>query len=244
MDISFTWSNCAKITNPEFQELCSLPPGIDGSKLPYFHSLLCQWATSFTPACNWVVVIEPQNPTYLRQQITETVPNVLEPSKAQKWDIVSGYDNTFNEFTQSTIGCIFAEGYRGGEEGLAIESSMGNRGFITSALTQPRTVAHNFDLTFRETNSSFVDSVFKPWSILTAYKGLVARPQSESIKSTVTIYELANPTYSCENSIVRKVTTYYDCAPIKIAGIDLNQETMIIKHSVSFAFNTYSIKAL
>lgn len=244
MDFSFTWTNCGKITYPQYQEICSTPPSIEGSKLPFFHSLLCQWATSLTPAHHWIAVIEPQNYPYLRQQIIDAVPNVYEPSKAQKWDISSGFDNTFNDFTQNTIGCVFAVGHRTVEDSLGTEASQGNRGFLTSAITKPRAVPHTFSLTFRETNSSFTDSVIKPWTILTAYKGLVARSPSESIKSTITIYEMANPYSSCEMSIVRKVTTYYDCAPIKVSGNDLNQDTLSIINNVEFVFNTYTIKAL
>lgn len=241
MDSSL-WTNCGNLTYPQYLEICSTAPGIEGSKLPYFHEMLCNWATAFSPLFHWVAVITPQNFDYLRDQITNYVPNVYEPQSGGKWDVVNGFDATFNEFTQQTIGCIFAHGFRGADENIELLDTKGNRGFASSPITNPRKYPHSIEMSFNETNSSFTDSVLRPWTIVTAYKGLVARPPAESIKATVTIYELAKGDTDCGQSPIRKISTYYDCAPIKVDASDIDQTTATKTFKGNFAFGTYNIQ--
>ena len=71
------------------------------------------------------------------------------------------------------------------------------------------------------------------------------------MKADITIYELGKPKSTfkksgdyrmdCEESVIRKTTTYYNCAPIKVTNIELDQEGKIMTYSVDFVFNTYSI---
>lgn len=239
---SSTWSNCGFIPYPETFEVCSMPPAIDGSKLPYFHEMLCNWATAYSPRFNWVALITPHDYNFFRDQIVYQVPHVYEPSYGGSWDVESGFDATFNQFTQETIGCIFANTFRNPEENIGTAKTMENRGFASSPTTTGRAYPHQFSLSFNETNSSFTDSVIRPWAIATAFRGLVARPYNESLKATITIYELAKGLSECTPSIVRKVSTYYDCAPILVNSGDISQESGLITHQCNFVFNTYNMQ--
>jgi hypothetical protein len=241
--MSTLWTNCGDLSYPQFLEICTGPPSVEGSKLPYYHEMLCNWATGFSPLFHWVILISPVNFQYLRDQIINYVPNYYEPSMHGKWDVGVGFDATFNEFTQSTIGCIFSHSFRGADEKVATDSTMANRGFATSALTNNRAYPHTISMAFKETNSSFTDSVLRPWSILTGYKGLVARPPAESIKATITVYELAKAMTDCEPSIVRKISTYYECAPTSVDATDLTYSTDQAQYKCDFSFNTYNIQA-
>jgi len=237
-----SWTNCSTELSPYIFDICSLPPGIEGSKHPYFHEMLCQWATAYYPQFHWIALIEPQNITYLRQQITETVPQTYEPSYAGKWDIQGGFDATFNDQTQKTIGCIFANSVKIPGDSVSTEISAAYRGFATGILTGNRDYPHKIDISFNETITSFTDSVLRPWTILTSYKGLIARKQDESIKATITIYELSPSQAECEPNGIRKTITFYDCAPISVTGCDLKQDTTLMQFDCSFAFNNYTIK--
>lgn len=223
------------------------PPSITGSKIPYYHQLLCEWATGFPTIFHWVVLILPKNPNYFRETIIRTM-----PSYEKRWSVTEGFDATFNDFTQKTIGCIFAHNYRGVDEGVGHEVSTKNRGFVSSPLLSTRENNHSFSISFKETNSSFLDSVMKPWVIMTSHKGLIARPNETSLKADIVVYELTRPKIQpqpydevrmdAEESAIRKVTTYYDCAPIKVNNYELKTEMSIETINVDFVFNTYSIE--
>jgi len=240
------YTNCGNGYLPYQHNYPTTPPSVTGSKIPYYHQFLCEWATGFPSIFHWVVLITPKNIKYFRETITNTL---TEYEKG--WYNEQAFDSTFNEATQNVIGCIFAHNYRGINEGGSLDVSNKYRGFVSSPITNARDNIHEFSISFKETNSSFVDSVLKPWAIMTTHHGLIARPEASSIKADITIYELTKPktedTYdpvdSMESSI-RKITTYRDCAPIKIANTELKTEMEIQTINVDFAFNTYSIETL
>lgn len=242
MDLT-SWTNCSALLEPQFYEVCSVPPGVEGSKHSFFFGKLCEWATGFSPLFHWVVLIDPNNPDYLTSQITQTIPS-FEPSSGSKWDISQGFDATFNDATQKTIGCIFANSVRFQPDKLSTQISMANRGFVSGILTDPREYPHTLEITFNETNSSFTDSVIRPWSILTAHKGLTARQSPESIKATITIYNLGHGNEECGPGKMRKIHTFHDCAPIGVNGSEQKQDTTTQQYDTTFAYNYYTIQTL
>lgn len=237
-------SNCGTVQIPYVQEMRSFGNSVTTGHIPYFHSLLCNWATSIPRQYHWVVVIDPISESTLKNHIRSTLANTLEPSLRGSWDISDGYDATYTSDNMTKIGCIFATGYGSDGEGYEQDKTSGFRGFMTSPLSKPRKLSHTFKIIFRETNASFLDSFIKPWIIVANHMGAMARKDSESIKANITVYELGLTGFDSENQ-ARKITTYYDCLPFSIALTELKMDSQNNDGlEVQFMYNYYTIKTI
>ena len=116
-------------------------------------------------------------------------------------------------------GCIFVGGASIPSENLNSSSAAieNNRGFLQGTILEGRDAYASNQLTiqFRETNSSFTDFILRPWLIMAAHKGFVARPLSESIKTNITIIQFSKFIQGAP-SILRKIWKYYDCVPTAV----------------------------
>ena len=254
-------TNCGELT-PKFFDIKNpaIKPSPTGGHIPYFHQLLCQWAFSMALSFFWVVVIEPQNFTNLKESILAL--KNIDPSKDGQWDITDREINkVFSEQTQKTIGCIFADSVSMPGETITTEhfgGASGRMGHLKSPGIVGRSSDGNLEIGFRETNLSFTDYFLRPWSIITGYKGLIADNGSlnargsqaywkGSIKANITIYQLAKAykvgTYQEPNleSVVRKHIDFYDCCPINVSSDAITSESKGVNmRQVNFAYN-YSV---
>ena len=210
---------------------CGTSPAITSNHIPYFHSLLCEWAYSVPLSFFWVVVIDAQNRSHLINSIMDV--GNLEPSWMGKWNInQQDIDKIFNEQTQDTIGCIFADqisipgvnSMTTGMGGSDINGQMKGVGMNGRAENEP------IKMQFRETNTSFTDLFLRPWKTVATYKGLLADDGGlsgsasywgGSIKANIHLYQLAKagtPDAPCTQSVIRKEMHFYDAVPISIDG--------------------------
>jgi hypothetical protein len=237
-------TNCGIITPQSYEDIvCSIPGvGITHNNLPYFHHMLCQWAYNIPLNFQWVLVIEAVNKDYLMEQIKNMVP-AFEPGK---WNMSKTADETWTKQTQDTIGCIFAQGVElPGETSVVERAGMpdgSNRGFIKAPIINGRQDFTDLNITFLETNRSFVEGVIRPWNIVVNHRGLVARGDAESIKSRIQVYELAKAG-ACTPNIIRKHWTFHDAVPTMISSEQKSQETSSDygKRQTAFTFNSYHI---
>lgn len=228
-------------------------PSITGSHIPYFHSMMCEWAYGIALSFFWVVIIEAQQKNHLMNSILD-VANI-EPGYRGKWKVSDRETNKlFNNQTQETIGCIFAQSVRLPGESTAVESFGGGRGgHLKSSGVVSRGDLPPLEIGFRETNLSFTDFLLRPWNIVTSYKGLISDDGSlsgpasywgGSIKSNIHVYQLAKGGANKEGveSLVRKEMHFFDAVPITISDDDLNHEAGgVNKRQVTFAYNYYSV---
>lgn len=153
------------------------------------------------------------------------------PTYSKGWDI----DQSKREITQDTYmrtgggkhGCILAQGVvLPGEQynvqDLAINNNMG---FIPGKVGGNRSPMAPLVLQWRETNRSFVDTVIRPWVILTSHVGLAARPPTDArnVKANISIVQLAK-TYQYTPLVERKVWRFYNCVPTSIDTKELTYE--------------------
>jgi hypothetical protein len=104
-------TNCGFLTPKWYDVNCGTRPGLTENHIPYFHSMLCQWAYNISLSFFWVVVISAQQKSHLMKSILDV--SKLEPSMRGKWEVTDRETNAlFNEQTQDTIGCIFADSVR------------------------------------------------------------------------------------------------------------------------------------
>lgn len=252
-------SNCGFVTPRWYDINCGGSPDIQYQHIPYFHSMLCEWAYGITMSFFWVVVIDAQNRGHLMSSL-ESV-GQLEPTMRGQWEVTNAeMDTVFNSQTQDTIGCIFAESIRVPGEGISIEHVGGGGtrlGHLKGPTVSTRDNLANLEIGFRETNTSFTDFFLRPWSIVTGYKGLIsddggisgAAPYwGGSIKSNIHLYQLAKsnaPGESCNPSVIRKEFHFFDAVPISISEDSLTYESggSANKRQVNFTYNYYTVGA-
>lgn len=252
-------TNCGLITERWYDITCpNIKPSITGSHIPYFHSMLCQWAYSISSPFFWVIVIEAQNRSHLLKSIQSV--GSIEPTLKGKWEISqNALNSVFNDQTQNVIGCIFADSIRIPNESLNIGvagGAQGTNGHLSTPIATGRGSNNNIQIGFRETNLSFADIFLKPWSIITSYKGLInddgrissnsgAAYWGGSIKSNIHIYQLATNGGvgdACIESVIRKEYHFYDAVPTNINSDDLKSEAGSPNmRQVDFTFNYYTI---
>jgi len=122
-------------------------------------------------------------------------------------------------------------------------------GLLSAPILKGRADAANLDISFIETNMSFVDSVMRPWSIAISQFGLFARePTSwQNFKTNVSINYLNKRAYSDEDYSIRKRITFFDAAPVSVEGYTskygatgANVQTRTSK--TSWVYSTYAIE--
>lgn len=217
---------------------------IQQGHIPFFHGLLCQWAYNIAQQYSFVIVINAQNKDYLLNKFRSTI-QTLEP---EGWEVGKMVDDTWKDEVQDTIGCIFANSVRIPGETMTTErvgiSEGSKRGFINAPIINGRNDLPLLEVGFTETNQSFVDGVLRPWVIVGAHEGLMAKVPPASIKANIDIYQLARamddrPT----KNIVRKHWTFLDCVPTEVVQEDLAyNSTDFGKRQVQFVYNSYHLE--
>lgn len=152
------------------------------------------------------------------------------------------------------VGCVFAQGFSiPSLDEITTEDTFVNNygGFIPGVIIKDRRGYANTRLTleFLETNTSFVDLVIRPWSILTSHYGLTARnPESdedtmENMKTNIMILEYTR-SYQGVSQIPRKIWTFLDCAPVSVSERQnvMERSEEVKKYKTSWVFRKYNIK--
>ncbi|NBP04538.1 MAG: hypothetical protein EBU90_31540 [Proteobacteria bacterium] len=195
----------------------------------------------------WVVLIDPY-PRAISSNIIQNLEYVGGDKKG--WDVSQPKGILTSYFYQKVIGCLFAQGLNipnenARPEPLAIKN---NRGFIPGILGGNRDNYGNLPLVieFRETNTSFMDMVIRPWVILASHYGFVARQGGENdlrnIKSTITILQYTR-SFQKISQIPRKVWTFYNCVPTQISdqSLSYSPDTEYEKYQTFWTYTNYTV---
>jgi hypothetical protein len=240
-------SNCGPITKDYILEKAKINGKdiLTHSHITHVHKMFCRLA--YQPALQflWVLVIEARkNKEYLLNRIGNSV-KTLEP---EGWDTKRIISHTWTEDTQDIIGCIFAQGVNLPGETIKTEyvgiKEGSNRGFLNAPIINGRTDYEPMEIGFLETNQSFADGLLRPWSILVAHEGLLAKSNPiESIKADIHVYQLARAGGDTIPNIVRKHWIFKECAPIYISSEELTYASSndYGKRQVKFAYNSYHL---
>jgi hypothetical protein len=153
---------------------------------------------------------------------------------------------------QNVVGCMFLQGADIPTETLAATTAPidHGRGFLQGNILDNRDPFSNNNLTlqFRETNTSFTDFIIRPWLILAAHNGYVARnmnDSSEALKNPKTNIILVQYSRSYQNisQIPRKVWKFYDCVPLGLSTRNLTYDTESMEqYSVPFLYDRYTVE--
>ena len=239
-------TNCGNLT-PTTYETMSFGggPDIQQGHIPYFHSMLCQWAYTVAQSFSFVVVIEIQSKSNLISKIKNSLRKLEPPG----WNTEDITHDTWANATQNVVGCIFAQGARIPGESIGIDhvgiTEGSRRGFINAPIINGRADFEPLEIGFLETNQSFVDGVIRPWLIIAAHEGLIAR--ENSIKTNISIYQLARANNENQNivrkNVIRKHWKFMDCVPVNVTDEDLTYDVSgYPKRQVQFVYNSYSLE--
>jgi hypothetical protein len=215
----------------------------------YFLVQMESWFTSIPMSTQWIVVIDNYPPT-LRTQIMQGLERTDGAKKG--YDISTAKTILASFPLQKITGCLFAYSVTVPFEEFEVErvSVPNNRGFLPGTLGGPRVnVSNDMQIEFRETNTSFIDFVLRPWVILGSHFGFSARPGDVNgkkdplnVKCNMTLLQYTR-TYNGISMIPRKAFTFYNCVPYRIntQTLEYTEERQQI-YSTNWTYSNYTIE--
>lgn len=170
-------------------------------------------------------------------------------------NIDKNYATMTSHLYQRIAGCMFAQGITLPGETMTMNYAQATkqRGFLGGLYADNRTALQPLTIQFLETNTSFVDFVIRPWTILTSHLGLVARPgdvpevgsfDEKNIKTNITVIQLAK-TYQGRSSVQRKVWRFYNCCPVNCSTAQLSTNgTQMQTYDTQWYYTNYTVGGL
>lgn len=234
----------------------AVPAGIEPTDgpAPYFLDIISQWRTSIPSDSQWLVIINFDGANVIKNNLEDILNRYDTGSIADTagWKISNKTKSILtskrynDNYDNSITGCIFAN-----EVSIPSDSIKGGRigldysGFQAPFTTEYRTAYSDLEISFMETNSSFVDYIMRPWMIASSYFGSIARDSTspKSIKANdISIYFLAKR--GDERSSARKAIVFYNCFPISVSGLSYSYTSSesIKNYKVKFAYDYYIIR--
>lgn len=205
----------------------------------YFLSTMESWVTSIPLRTQYIALI-----TSFPSLLNSSVIKQLEDKRG--FNIDPAKTALVNYPLQGIVGCIFLDGANIPDEKLTAGAATieNNRGFIQGSILENRDAfaSNSLTLQFRETNTSFIDMIMRPWVILAAHRGYVAAPTpAENIKTDIVILQFSR-TYQNISQIPRKVWNFYNCVPLSVGTRNLSYDTEALeKYDVPFIYDKYTV---
>ena len=226
-----------------------------------FLQTLEKWEAAIPMKFLWLVQIESIPEVINSQNMWNLMPtdtgthagNVTAPgTDTPIWNINQGKSeitkDRFMHAGNKSHGCVLAQGVVLPGENYDIKDVpiSNNMGFLPGRVGGNRQPNGELSIQFRETNRSFPDLVIRPWILLAAHLGLVARPDTDfrNIKTNIRIIQLAK-TYQYLPLIERKIWHFYNCVPTAIDGKELAYDANeITLYNVKWTYTHYGIESL
>lgn len=240
------------VTQPQLANILGFNiPGVPLVSMRDFFLLNMEsWISAIPLQSQWIALIDPY-PTALKSAIIRDLERTEGYNSA--YDISSAKFALTNFLNQRIVGCVFSNGVTIPQEKYNISSVSvnNNRGFIPGIIASNRdSYSSGFNMTFLETNTSFIDFVIRPWVMLASHYGFVARPgdipgkrDKNNIKCNITVLNFTR-TYQSVSMVPRKVFRFYNCAPLSVS----TQEYTYVEpdspksYAVQWAYSHYTIE--
>lgn len=234
--------NILKVNAKKFEELGS-------GFVEDFFGKLSNWSGAIPLQSFWVIVIT--FPPGLQSKLNAFVSEY--DHKPWNDSIGGGYDqsvfyNLISSPWQDHVrndygyGCFFARSINvPGERVDTASLSIVNQGLQFPSIIKGRNSPTELGVSFMETNDSFIDVVLRPWTILGAYMGAVARPPRDSVKGTIDaiFYGKTDPG---SNLVVRKSFKFHNVIPTEVNSQEYTQAgDALLVRPVKFLYSSYSM---
>lgn len=237
------------------------------STTDYFLVQMESWFTAIPRNTHWVVIID-RIPPALTSGLIKKLENVN--STDNSWDTTAAVKAITSFPFMKVNGCLFAQNCSLPGESYTIEAiGTGNMGgFIQGTINSQRKTFADAPLTigFRETNTSFIDMVIRPWVVLGSHFGRIARPDDksaipgksflgmftfggskeqfamENMKTNITIIQYST-SYQKISQIPRKVWTFYNCMPYQIREQELKYDKEdLVTNETAWSYDYYEVR--
>jgi hypothetical protein len=217
------------------------------SPYAYYLDLLGKCPTAIALASQWFVLIDFRGVNSLLGNLQYVLGDRESKSDWQYDQSVTKYllDGSLQSSTGNLMGCAFARSVRlPGETVDAGHQGLDYGGFQAPATSNGRKSYEKLEITMIETNTSFLDLVLRPWTVMTGYNGLIARaPSSEKyVKSNfIKVYMMAK-TGAYSNMAIRKEYTFNNVAPVRIPSEEYSySEEGLRVSTVEFVYDNYFV---
>ena len=206
-------------------------------EIEFFKSFLSDPKTIIPINSNFVVKFDSFPSALVNDDLSQFEPSWEYQNKQQSlMDIVTNNPNGI---------CLFANGISlPGESVAATRYGMQNDfadhsgGLLSGMVSTSRVQQQPINVSFLETNYSFVDFVLRPWVTLVSHYGLVARPADQSVKITLTAVF-----FDTVDNNIRKVFKFNDCAPVSVnVANHAYGSTNVSVVDTTWVYSTYIIK--
>jgi len=214
----------------------------------FLNQITTVWNTAIPMSTQWVVLID-RFPASLSTQVLQG----LERTDGDKngFDIDAAKNILTNYDNQQLVGCWFAHEVTLPPEQFSVESASvaNNRGFLPGVLGGNRTAeAPSLNISFKETTTSFIDFVIRPWVILGAHFGMVARPgdipggvDPKNIKVTMRVLEYTRSNAGI-SMLPRKSWVFHNCVPYNVSEQTLDYETEKLQtYRTLWTYSNYTV---
>lgn len=242
-------------TNPAFAPQVTSLFGFNIPGVPlisprdYFLVQMESWFTALPNPTQWIIVID-RYPPALRTSLIQGLERVDGSKKGFNIDTAVNILKSFP--LQKVVGCLFANEITIPTEQFDVMSASvpNNRGFLPGILGSSRnTEPPALVIDFKETNTSFIDFVLRPWVILGAHYGMTARPGDvngrkdiRNMKCNMTLLQYAF-TYNGISMIPRKVFTFYNCMPYQISEQSLDYtDSRMVTYNTRWTYSNYTVE--
>lgn len=216
----------------------------------YFLAQMETWATSIPLRTQWVVLID-RYPAALNKKIIQGLELIGGDKKG--YDINTATSILKSYPLQRIIGCLFASSVSIPPETLDTEfvRIKNNRGFLGAPTSTDRQPYGSFlRIGFRETNTSFLDVIIRPWIILASHMGFTARPGDiggkrdyYNVKTDITVMQYAQ-TYQNISMVPRKVWQFFNCVPVTLDAEEMVYDPsgeVLDVFQTSWVFSHYTV---
>lgn len=217
------------------------------SPYEYYLELLGEWATNIALPTLWYCHFHLDSVNCLKS-LNSQLANY--ETAGSGWKIsnnsVSELINGKHQYqTNNFIGCVFAKQVDLPDSSVnANHSSLQYGGFLSPLIISERVPYNNLNITFLETNLSFIDLVLKPWNILVGYNGFVARSKKspKNVKCSRCDIVMLSKDGPYKKLKIRKIYQFTNIAPLTINTESYSHMPDGLKTTpVTFGYDKYSI---
>lgn len=215
----------------------------------YFLVQMESWFTAIPSSSQWIVVVD-NYPQALRTSVIQGLERTDGSRKG--FDISIAKTILTSYPLQKIVGCLFANSVTIPTEQFAVATASvpNNRGFLPGVLGSNRdTEFPTLNIEFRETNTSFIDFVIRPWVILGSHYGMTARPgdrlsvkDPKNMKVNMTLIEYAR-TLNGISMIPRKVFNFFNCMPYQVSEETLEYtDDKLVSYVTRWTYSNYTVE--
>lgn len=221
-----------------------------GGQIPFFlESFLSKPASALPKGAQWVLQFEGAfNSGSNTRDYPDVIPveAILKGTKLEPrtWNVKEAINTTLIRDYQKTKGCLFVQAIQIPGEGTQTNpEGFQQNGYIRTATGAGRDAFQNLQISFLQTNVSFVENVIRPWVIATAHLGMIARDGLDNYRCNISVYRLG-VLRATQTPYVSLRYTFFGACPINITGEEYNytQVTSPINREATFTYHYYNVE--